>query len=711
MTAPGAQNGPLTAADIQAIWEGATDPGYSEPLEMAGEGNGFEAWTQMFQQFARVSEAIDISTQAMYILPGSGQSNPPASRAEFAVVELSISRGEAYVQWALTFVEGQILVGEVTQDWGPTPGAEGVPVQTGREYVLLETLTLPPGDMGPYTVLAQAQTPGYGYNNPLPATITLIDQPGNAYTNLEAFVTAVTFPSPASTNGAPYRAILTAQNIPDMFLPNQLGQYVAITAGENLGKIARIAGYVAANPAIDQGSGVLLAYEQAVECTTFAGTFQAGEALLFKNGATLIGTGKLIGVKTGGAGIRIVYELQTGDPPSPAQTVTGVTSTATATVSLLMQPQVYTSTGNTEGWRILDWALDLNVSVTNEFSPVGGLSPMLDELGSERAIPAGAGENSNTYRRRVAQVADTVAPNAIRRTTAKALGQLPWCFREVGNPTYLPGLYFDKDPKLVNGVSTADYYDTNCLLMTGNFLTQLAGTFSPTGGSATVGTTSSQVGFVAPGQWVYISDQPVFPYQVKSVTSSTVVLTQPYKGLTNTGLTMLVSIFAPGESITWLTGGSFGFIGAGIWGGPLSDGSTTAVFIVKGFRLPSKVTGGAGDALENAAKTRAGTISTVTQPSSAISLREHVWLDYLHMRAYFQIGVPPNDNGEFGFFYDGKPLQHTGGFYDEKVTGRNFYDGYPVAARGLWRALWADIERVRAGGTVWDLYEERVGCP
>ena len=49
--------------------------------------------------------------------------------------------------------------------------------------------------------------------------------------------------------------------------------------------------------------------------------------------------------------------------------------------------------------------------------------------------------------------------------------------------------------------------------------------------------------------------------------------------------------------------------------------------------------------------------------------------------------------------------------YDENVTGRNFYDGYAVNARARWRTLWQEIERIRAGGVVWDLYRETVGCP
>src|ERR1019366_8187473 len=100
-----------------------------------------------------------------------------------------------------------------------------------------------------------------------------------------------------------------------------------------------------------------------------------------------------------------------------------------------------------------------------------------------------------------------------------------------------------------------------------------------------------------------------------------------------------------------------------------------------------------------------------------VGMREKVWLDYLRMRAYFQIAVPDLDLGEFGFFYDvyvtvpSLHLLHIGCFYDEKVTGRNGYDGYAWGAAQQWRVLWQDVERVRAGGTTWDLIEDGGPCP
>lgn len=631
MTAPGEKNGPLTAADLQAIWEGAADRGYTEPLIQAGEGEGFEVWTQMFAQFARASEAIDVSTQALFILPGSGQSNPPAQRAGFAVVELTVSRGNTLAGFALTLAAGQVLVGEEALDWGVRPGDVGVPVLTGREYALLSPLVFAPGDLGPHTVFAQATKPGYGYNNPQPGSINAIDQPGVGYANVEASVFVATAP------GVAVRATLVAANEPDMFLPSQLGQYVELTAGSNAGAVGRVAGFVAPVPSAAQGSGVLLAWEQAVSVTGVTGAFLPGEPVTFSGGATA----NLLGVD----GAALVYELVSGAAnPAIAETVAGVNSGAAATVSNVLQGQRYVPETDTASWRVLDWVVDLQVLVTNAEQPAGGTSAMLDELGSERSIPGGTNEPADTYRKRVAQVADTVSPNAIRRATAKALGAIPWCFREVGDPQYLPGLFFDKPPQ-GSPHEPLCFYDTNCLLMT----------FS---GSNTL---------------------------------------------------------QAGEPLTWLD--SFGqIVGYGYYAGQLPSSGPIA-FALKGSRPPNRLTFAAGDTVVGSLSGSVEALATVTDPACRVGMREKVWLDYLRMRAYFQIAVPDLDLGEFGFFYDvyvtvpSLHLLHIGGFYDEKVTGRNGYDGYAWGAAQQWRVLWQDVERVRAGGTTWDLIEDGGPCP
>src|SRR5579862_728738 len=135
MTAPGGKVGALTQADLQAIWEGACDSSFTQPLEAAGEGNGFEAYTQMFAQWARVSQAVETTTQAMYILPSSGQSAPPAMRAHKATVQLTFTRSATspYVSWPIVIAPGTVFVEEQEPDWGDPAG---VVVATGRRYLV-----------------------------------------------------------------------------------------------------------------------------------------------------------------------------------------------------------------------------------------------------------------------------------------------------------------------------------------------------------------------------------------------------------------------------------------------------------------------------------------------------------------------------------------------------------------------------------------------
>jgi hypothetical protein len=107
-------------------------------------------------------------------------------------------------------------------------------------------------------------------------------------------------------------------------------------------------------------------------------------------------------------------------------------------------------------WRVLDWAQDLGVAVTNPASPTGGRAAFLDEIGRERDLPRGPGEGDDIYRARISAIADVVSPNAIKRTLNRILDVVPWCFREVGTDL-LPGFFYDAE----------DAYDSFGLLFTG----------------------------------------------------------------------------------------------------------------------------------------------------------------------------------------------------------------------------------------------------
>ena len=105
------KSGALSEAELLEIWKGALDKSYRDPLLHAGEGNGLEAHTQGLAQLARVSKAIDKTTQAMFICPWSGQSDVPAEGARKAQVVLTFQRTKL-LDRPIVLGKGLIVVGE-----------------------------------------------------------------------------------------------------------------------------------------------------------------------------------------------------------------------------------------------------------------------------------------------------------------------------------------------------------------------------------------------------------------------------------------------------------------------------------------------------------------------------------------------------------------------------------------------------------------------
>lgn len=669
MTAPGQKVGPLTQADLQAIWEGACDSSFTQPLEAAGEGQGFEAYTQMFAQFARVSQAIDTTTQALYILPSSGQSAPPAPRAQQATVLLTFTRAAtaSFVNWPVVIFAGTTFVLEQENDWGVIPGQPGQVVATGRRYLVTQTLVIPPGDLGPYAVQATAEFAGYGYNNPLaayvtaggikvPGSINLLSQPGTGYQHDRASmrVTPAGAPLVVPATGTPVpqsaTATLVAVNESDMFLPQHVGQYVLMTAGANAGKVGRIAGYLPPGT-VAPASAVTLAYDQVVELTGTVGMFVPGESLQIKNGGNIVALATLLGSGTTGSGaLRLVYTLLAG-VVAAGNTVLGTTNLATGTVSTLLQAQTWTpagavppnpnlSPGSGENWRILDWVTDLGVAVQNLAKPFGGTSPMLDELAYERGMSAAGGESADAFRQRVASPADTVSPNAIRRAVTRALGGEAGLVLDTD--TGLDGFFYDR------GDAGGCFYDTDVLVLT-------------------------------------VSD-PSF-----------------------------VSSSVEGDTVRWVDANGL-LVANGYFGGQ-STTSTSFNFILRGGpeNLPPVRTSPlAGDRiidLSANASSANTTLVSVVVPACTSAMREQVYLDYASFRGYFLVGVPPSGAGEFGFYWGATPASHQGGFFDTKSLLVDFYDGFPSLARGPWGNVFREVTRVKAGGVGFDLYVDQSLAP
>lgn len=631
------KTGPLTIQDLQAIWESACDPSYAQSFIQAGEGNGFEAHTQSFAQAARVSEAIDTTTQALYILPWSGQSGSPASGAKLATVALTLAR-TGLTQIPLVVPAGE-FVDEQQDDWG-TSGS--VPTLTGRRYSINAFVVFEPGQTGPMPAAATAERPGYGYNNPLPGSLQLLEQVGTLYSNSGASVRGVGYPAvPSSALSGPAGAFLQhvfldAADEPDAFLPDHVGQYLQFTAGANAGSIARIVAYQPPNLAAvpPTGGTVELALDQSLSSAAghYTGTFSPGELLTLKSGGSVTGYGRLLDAQLLGSTLHLTFQRLVG---SAVTTVVGQTSGASATVDHVDLQADFTQEAGTATWRILDWAADWGLTVINAARPSGGTSPMLDAIGKERNIPRAANEADASYRQRVAQVADTVSPNAIRRTLNRMLGNLPWCFREAGAANY-PGFFYDHDfydldAQLVGGPVVGGQFFDGEIVEQQNASTQ--------GGNITA---RARITWGPPAS---VPGPPV---------GST---------LSFAGFSQLVPSAIPG------------FVPAG----PNLVGKTSgAILLIAG------VTGG-------------------LRPQD----RYRVYFDYLSMRAWFYIGLPLERLGDSGFAYD----THPTGAYDCTAPFLDFYDGAPW--QDAWQALavWAAIDRARAGGVGVTFYPEVGTCP
>lgn len=426
------KRGPLTRAELEQLWRSVTDRSYWEPFVEQGEGRGYEVHGQSFEQHRRVSRAIDRTTQAMYVLPFSGQTDEPSSGGAKSQVTLSLSRSSGFLG-ELTLVAGT-FVEEVQIDFSDLGGVE---VHTGRRYELLTNAGLGPGQAGPILVQAQAEQDGRGYDNPAPGTLQAVVQPGSGLMNDGATVVP----------GIKAHRLVVRPD-PDVVVPEHVGQYVELVTGANAGAIRRVAGYVPANPGIDGGTA-LLAPTTVLRLAIVSGTFLPGETV-----AQLAAWSATVLYQTP---THLVVDLVSGTVALATLALGSVSGAVAVFDSVDQGPDLVAEVG-TASWRVLDFAVDLALVVTNPASPSGGRSAMLDELGDERGVARGAGQGDDDYRERVATLADVVSPNAVRRAinrTLATVGATGW-LREVGSAA-LPGLYYDGDPTSIDPAEAFAY--------------------------------------------------------------------------------------------------------------------------------------------------------------------------------------------------------------------------------------------------------------
>ena len=452
------QRGPITQAELFAVLESTTDPLYLAPFIERGYGSGLESLEAICNVLARVSAAIDRTAQAMFILPWSGQTNPPAAGASLATGTLNVTR-TLRAELPLTLLAGVVLYEEVEVDWSREGG---IPVLTTREYTLRNDFTFLPGEMGPVSLDIVSTTPGYGYANPLPDTIIRVAQPGSGFSNTRASV----------VQGATTAGLVVAPE-PDVVVPEHVGQYVEFTAGANAGQVRLAGGYVRATAGINGGSLSLLPIFVVRDTSVGpSGTFIVGESVEQSTAGVVTATGRLRAVTPGLGPWFMVIEYASGtflETAGPVGNIIGVSSTAQFFVEVggIITDPFLVSEATTASWRVLDWTTGFGLTVTNPTSPLPGDLAMLDTLGAERKLPRAPGESDDSYRLRMAKVGDLISPNAISRVGNRVWSQygITICLREVGHALF-PGMFCEGDAG--NTASLANYsYDLDCIRMQG----------------------------------------------------------------------------------------------------------------------------------------------------------------------------------------------------------------------------------------------------
>lgn len=419
--------GPLTYDDLEVLWSGITDSLYSQSLQQSPDG--YAAIQQGIAQYTFLAECVNTSAQALFLLPWSGQTSPPASGAARAEVDLVLRRTSAFTRAVV--IDPVVRVEEVAIDFSK---AGPVDVRTGRRYVPSTRLTFAPGEAGPSTVHARAERLGSGYNHPLgaftgadgtqyPGALRGFYEPGAGHTNEKASV------EPASTGHR-----LRCLNAPDVPLPEHVGSQLEILAGANAGQLRRVVGYLA--PEGDDGGSFVLATTAVLAVDSVSGTFEDGEEVTQASGSS--------GVLLRLAGGRMVID-GTSLVEFDLATITGTTSGATATVMIIEQPALMTAEVSAASWRIVS-LVELGFASSNPLKPSGGADSVLDLLGDERDVHRLPDEPDDDYRYRIAQPSDAVSPMALVRAMHRSLAPygVDGAIREVGTDAF-PGAFYDGD--------------------------------------------------------------------------------------------------------------------------------------------------------------------------------------------------------------------------------------------------------------------------
>lgn len=416
--------GRLTREQLLRSWVDAVDPEYARGV--LADPDSAAAIEQACEQLAVVSAANDETTQSLYLLPWSGQSDEPSSGAARSSVTLTVAREKGFERHVV--LEPGTVVEEVQFDAGETGGVE---VRTGRRYELLDRVVFFPGEAGPFDAAAQAERQGRGYDYPAAGTIRALWAPGKGLGNEGGSV----IPSASGAH------VLKAAPRPDAPVPTHVGQTVELASGANVGQRRRVVGYVQPTPGADAG-GLLLARDALLKAASISPDILPGETMI----ASVSGA-KCRFLARSQATDYVIVEMLNEVAFSAGDVVTGQVSLGSFAWSSTESPSTMTEEVGTAGWRVLAADDDLGVTFANAESPTGGKDATLDSAAYERGAQRAPDEGDEALRERASDPSDAVVPGAVLRAGNRAAAPFgsEVVLREVGRAE-MPGLYFDRDP-------------------------------------------------------------------------------------------------------------------------------------------------------------------------------------------------------------------------------------------------------------------------
>jgi hypothetical protein len=210
----------LTQAELMAIWKRSVDEGYSTPLETLDDGRGLDPIEGIAAVLARVSLAVEFSTQALYFHAHSTQTAPPATGGVKATGAIEVTRTN------MTSGPIPLLAGDLVT--AVRLNVDGVEME-GPEFEVTADTTILGGSPGPTSIPVQAIRDGFQGNLPAGTPARFV----RFGTGTVAIVTVT------ALGGGESEVVIDASVGADSFTPNMVHSFLAFTDGPNAGAAPR----------------------------------------------------------------------------------------------------------------------------------------------------------------------------------------------------------------------------------------------------------------------------------------------------------------------------------------------------------------------------------------------------------------------------------------------------------------------------------------